>query len=161
MKKNIISILTGMLLLHAAIASDGNKPANKKRPVHGDSAIANKTTRFEFTNQTDMTRAEGMAIGSDLLQDVGVYTIAGEKRLVLAYISGMLATEVGYMGFKVGDRVTWQPMIDMGQGNKQDTCANYFTGVIDMLDRDRCYIKVDCNNRVIVKLYEDLTKLHR
>ncbi|HXB10461.1 MAG TPA: hypothetical protein VNZ45_00630, partial [Bacteroidia bacterium] len=107
-----------------------------------------------------VTRAMGVTPGNSFLQDIRVYDISCEMRMAVGYVSGAAATEIGYMGFKVGDRVTWEPQMNNQQLVKNHLKDRHFTGVVDLLDSNKCFIKIDHSKIVAVKLYEDISKIN-
>ena len=89
-----------------------------------------------------------------------MYTISGSQTFVMSYIPEPAASKLGYMGFKVGDKVKWDSPIDRKAQTVNGSYQNFITGTVDLLDSDRCYILVDHCSRVAVKPYEDLEKLN-
>jgi hypothetical protein len=110
--------------------------------------------------ESPLTRAMGVLQGGSFLQDIRVYEISCEMRMAAGYVSGTAATELGYMGFKVGDRVTWEPQMDNWQSAGNKLKDRHVTGVVDLLDSNKCYIKIDHSKMVAVKLYEDISKIN-
>ncbi len=167
--KTQIQYLLAATLLFGCARVNAEEGIIKKNPVAKQHIQLN--THHDSVNRTEsekprpepaespLTRAMGVIPGSSFLQDIRVYDISCEMRLAVGYVSGTAATEIGYMGFKVGDKVTWEPQMTDQQLAKNKT-ERHLTGVVDLLDSNKCYIKVDHTKMVAVKLYEDITKVN-
>jgi hypothetical protein len=83
--------------------------------------------------------------GGEFLMNTKIYMVNGQYIAVEGDVWGV-KSNVGYRGFKVGDKVTWKVM------------GNFKTGTISSLKNDKtCLIKTD-NGDIIEKSYDDITK---
>jgi len=169
MKTKIYHLTAAIMLLGANFTyAETGKQLNKSnakqhKQVVYQSDTANQTGSEKLRPEqalNTLNRAMGVVPGGSFLQDVRVYDISNHMRMAVGYVSGTVATEIGLEGFKVGDRVTWEPQMADKQSAESNKNARHFTGTVDLLDSDKCYIKVDHSKMVAVKLYEDITLLN-
>lgn len=163
MKTKHYYMLTAFIFMGYTVA----KASGQEVRFHKMPAIQMKTLSPKDTDQKTQNEALYTAINSIfepgagfsniLFQNIKKYNISGKNQVVKAFVPEPLASGIGYMGFKVGDRVEWGSAVDYAVQKKFGTSL---TGTIDMLDSDRCYILVDHSNRVAVKPYENLSKLN-
>jgi hypothetical protein len=168
--KTQIYYLVAATLLFSCTKVNAEEGIEKRCPVvkqqsimkpHRDSVDRTETQKPSPEKaENPITRAMGLVEGSYFLQDIRVYEISYEMRLAVGYVSGTAATEIGYMGFKVGDKVTWAPQMADPQSVKTSKKERHLTGVVDLLDSNKCYIKVDHCKLVAVKLYEDISRVN-
>jgi hypothetical protein len=107
----------------------------------------------------NLTSAVGTKVGTTFLQDVRYYNIKGATQVHTGCIPQPAASAVGYMGFKVGDKVKWGSAVDK-KTERQCGTGGWLTGTIDLLDSDRCYIAIDHTHRFAVKGYDDIEKVN-
>lgn len=164
MKTTHANLLTAILLLGTVMANatqhGGLKKTEKTRHDSGRQMEAPATD----TMQMPVKKAVLYSVSHDtntcmFVQEVHIFNVGGRMKAAISYVPEPAASQAGYMGFKVGDKVKWGSPVD--QKMIQETGSNqYLTGTVSLLGKDVCYIEIDNSKLVAVKPYEDIVKVN-
>jgi hypothetical protein len=103
-----------------------------------------KTKSVTIENAIDYTVRKVQ--GGEFLMNAKIYRVNGRYIAVEGDVWG-IKSNIGYRGFKIGDKVTWKVV------------GNYKSGVIKSLKDDKsCLIETD-NGEIVEKKYDDISKI--
>jgi len=165
MKTKHYSLLATALIIVSIVANGKEHGSVQQRIMDSYTSPAFQKDKDSSKGKTlpsannNASRAQEADKTCQFLEDLKFYTLYSSEELLLGYVSEPAASAIGYMGFKVGDKVKWGSAVDakMIELYGHD---GFVTGTVDLLDSDRCYIVVDNFNVVAVKPYEDIEKLN-
>lgn len=159
MKTTKYYIIAAMLFSGLAFAHAAGKGSMHGHDKHRPDSAKQNVVAGNTMQSGDVYATKSFCNGI-FLQDIRIYNIGNEPRMVISYIPQAIATKTPYMGFKVGDRVKWGSPVDKKMIEEYGTNNQYLTGTVSMLDSDKCYIMIDHSSKVAVKPYEDVVKIN-